>query len=94
MNMKHHLPVIAFLVSIQPALGQGLLDNSSRLNVTGDAAVNVEPDRVRILLGVESRHKALLAAKAENDAATRKVIEAARAMNIAAGDIPTDYMQA
>jgi len=91
--MKRHLPVIVFLVSIQTAFAQGLPGNSSTLNVTGDAAVNVEPDRVRILLGVESRGKALLAAKAENDAATRKVIDAARAMNIPAGDIQTDYMQ-
>jgi uncharacterized protein YggE len=87
--MKHFLILVIFLASIQPALAQG----GSTLNVTGDAAVNVEPDRVRILVGVESRNAALLAAKAENDAATKKVIAAARALNVAAGDIQTDYMQ-
>jgi len=92
-EMKHHLAIIVFLACTPPASAQGLSGNSSTLNVTGDAAVNVEPDRVRVLLGVESRNKALLSAKAENDASTKKVIEAARAMNIPAADIQTDYMQ-
>jgi len=87
--MKPFLIAIAVLASIESALAQ----NASTLNVNGDAAVNVEPDRVRILVGVESRNAALLAAKAENDAATKKVIAAARASNVAAGDIQTDYMQ-
>src|SRR5262245_29722461 len=87
--MKHYLFIVLLLASIQPAFGQG----PSTLNVTGDAAVNVEPDRVRLLVGVESRNAALLAAKAENDASTKKVVAAARALNIAAGDIQTDYMQ-
>src|SRR5262245_41705871 len=87
--MKPYLIVVVLLTSIQPAFAQG----GSTLNVTGDAAMNVEPDRVRILVGVESRNVALMAAKAENDASTKKVIAAALALNIAAGDIQTDYMQ-
>ena len=49
-TMKHSLIVLVLLMSIQPAFAQ----SSSTLNVTGDAAVNVEPDRVRLLVGVES----------------------------------------
>lgn len=89
--MKLLLLALASLMSIQPAFAQ--IEGSSTISVTGDAAVNVVPDRVRLFLGVESRQKNLLAAKAENDAGVKKVIDAARALNIAAADIQTDYMQ-
>jgi uncharacterized protein YggE len=79
------------LVSAPPVFAQVGVSNT--LNVTGDAAVYVVPDRVRLFLGVETRNKNLLAAKAENDAGVKKVISAARAMNIPAGDIQTDFVQ-
>jgi uncharacterized protein YggE len=91
--MKLHLVVLASLVSTQPVFAQISPNPSSTLNVTGDAAVNVMPDRVRLFLGVESRNKSLLVATAENDVGVRKVIEAARALNIPAGDIQTDYIE-
>jgi uncharacterized protein len=91
--MKLHLVVLASLVSTQPVFAQISLDNSRTLNITGDAAVNVVPDRVRVFLGVESRNANLLVAKAVNDAGVRKVIDAARALNITPGDIQTDYIQ-
>jgi hypothetical protein len=70
-----------------------LIDSGNQLDVTGDAAINVTPDRVRLFFGVESRHKELLMAKAENDAAVRKVIASLRALNVAPSDIQTDYLQ-
>ena len=91
--MKLHLIVLASLVSTQPVFAQISPNGSSMLNVTGDAAVNVVPDRVRLFVGVESRNKDLLVAKAENDLGVRKVIEAARALNVTPGDIQTDYIQ-
>ena len=53
----------------------------------------VMPDRVNLSLGVESRNQSIVAAKAENDASVRRVIDAARAMGIAPADIQTDFMQ-
>jgi uncharacterized protein len=91
--MKLHLLLLASLVSVQPAFGQISLNSSNTLNVTGDAAVNVAPDRVRLFVGVESRNKNLLMAKAENDAAVRNVIEAVRALSVTPGDIQTDYIR-
>lgn len=91
--MKLHLVVLASLVSAQPVFAQTSLNGSSTLNVTGDAAINVVPDRVRLFVGVESRNKDLLVAKAENDAGVRKVIAAGRALNVAPGDMQTDYIQ-
>jgi len=91
--MRLHLVLLALLVSTQPVFGQIPPNSSSTLNVTGDAAVNVAPDRVRLFVGVESRNKNLLMAKAENDAGVKKVIEAVRALNVLPGDIQTDYIQ-
>jgi len=84
--MTRYLVVIATLLIAQPALAQNI-------SVTGDASIMVMPDRVNLSLGVESRHQSLVAAKAENDAGVRKVIDAARALGIAPADIQTDYMQ-
>jgi uncharacterized protein YggE len=90
--MKHRLAVlIALLCAAPPAFAQTL--TTSTLNVSGDAAVTVVPDRVRLFLGVESRNQGLLAAKTDNDAGVRRVIDAARALNVPAGDIQTDYMR-
>jgi uncharacterized protein YggE len=85
--------VLAALVCAQPTFAQPLLDGTNALHVTGDAAILVVPDRVRLFLGVESRHKDLRAAMTDNDAAVKKVIDAARALNVAAGNIQTDYIQ-
>ena len=38
---------------------QAQLSSSNGVNVSGDAQVNVVPDRVTILLGVETRNKSL-----------------------------------
>jgi uncharacterized protein YggE len=84
--MTRYIVVLATLLIAQPALAQ-------TLDVTGDAAIMVMPDRVRLFLGVESRNQNLVAAKAANDASVRQVIDAARAMSIAPADIQTDYMQ-
>jgi hypothetical protein len=84
--MTRNLVFLTALVCAQPALAQ-------TLDVTGDASIMVMPDRVNLSLGIESRHASLVTAKTENDAGVRKVIDAARAMGIAAADIQTDYMQ-
>src|ERR1044072_1241341 len=84
--MTRYFVVIATLLIAHPAFAQNI-------SVTGDAAIMVMPDRVNLSLGVESRHQSLVAAKAENDAGVRKVIDAARALGIAPADIQTDYMQ-
>lgn len=85
--MTRYFIVIAALLIARPALAQ------STLSVTGDASVMVMPDRVSLSLGVESRNQSLVAAKVDNDASGRTVIDAARAIGIAAADIQTDYMQ-
>jgi uncharacterized protein YggE len=63
---------------------------SSNIDITGDAAINVAPDRVRTDFGVETRNKVLNTAIAQNDAIVRRVIAAVREFHIEEGDIQTD----
>jgi uncharacterized protein YggE len=62
--MKLQLVLLASVVFTQPPSRSSPQRLDSAINVTGDAAVNVVPDRVRLSLGVESRHKSLQVAKA------------------------------
>jgi uncharacterized protein len=66
--------------------------NVNTINISGEAEVKVVPDRVSILVGVESRSKALAAATEQTDTAVRHVIAAARELNVDPTDIQTDYI--
>jgi uncharacterized protein YggE len=80
--------VVFLLLAASVAYAQ--LPESSTIDVTGDAAINVAPDRVRISFGVETRNKLLDTAVAQNDVLVRRVIKAARDSQIAEGDIQTE----
>jgi uncharacterized protein YggE len=85
----------AFLVAmlLVPAfLCHGQLSSPSGVSVSGDAQVNVVPDRVTILLGVETRHKNLDEASTQNDSLIRQVLAAARRMEVNASDVQTDFI--
>jgi len=62
------------------------------VSVGGDAQVNVVPDRVTVLLGVETRNKNLDEASSQNDSLIRQVLAAARRMEVNASDIQTDFI--
>jgi uncharacterized protein YggE len=64
-----------------------------QLAVTGDAEVQVVPDRVRLSVGVESRDKLLTEARAHNDAAVKMVLTALRGLGINSDDIQTDFIR-
>jgi hypothetical protein len=81
--------VIAFLL-LAVSMGYGQLPESNNIDITGDAAINVAPDRVRTDFGVETRNKVLDTAIAQNDAIVRRVIAAVRDCRIDEGDIQTD----
>ena len=66
---------------------------NNNISVTGDAAINVAPDRVRLNFGVLTRNKSLDLAAATNDETIRRVIAAARKLDIADADIQTDNIR-
>lgn len=80
---------VAFLL-LAVSLGYAQVPESSTIDITGDAAINVAPDRVRINFGAETRNKVLDAAIAQNDAIVKKVIGAARDLRIEESDIQTE----
>ena len=80
---------LAFLLLAVPA-GYAQVPETSSIDITGDAAINVAPDRVRINFGVETRNKVLDTAIAQNDAIVRRVIGTARDLNVDEGDIQTE----
>src|SRR5215813_12680108 len=63
---------------------------TSTISITGDAAINVAPDRVRLNFGVQTRNAALDGATSANDAIVRRVIAAARSFQVDEGDIQTE----
>ncbi len=62
------------------------------LSVSGDAEVRVAPNLVFLSLGVETRDAQLPQARAANDAAVKRVIQALQSLRVAPADIQTDFM--
>jgi uncharacterized protein len=84
------LALAALLLAV--SLGNAQYPSSSGVNVSGDAQVNVVPDKVTILLGVETRNKNLDEASSQNDSLVRQVLTAARKLEVNASDIQTDFI--
>lgn len=80
----------AALLLLAVSLGHAQVPESGNIDITGDAAINVAPDRVRINFGVETRNKVLDTAIAQNDAIVRRVIAAGRDFHVDESDLQTD----
>jgi len=83
---------VAFVLLAVSSCSAQFANNSNTINISGDAEVKVVPDRVSVLLGVESRSKILADATDHTDAATRRIIAAATKLGIDATEIQTDYI--
>ncbi len=62
------------------------------ITVSGTAEVNVVPDEVVLLFGVETIDQALSVAKAQNDESVRKVLALAEKHEIDPQDVQTDHI--
>jgi uncharacterized protein YggE len=80
------------LLLLPTLLSHAQLSSPNGVSVNGDAQVNVVPDRVTILLGVETRNKNLNEASSQNDSLIRQVLAAARSLEVNASDIQTDFI--
>jgi len=84
--------IIVVLLSVSTCFAQLVLGNDSHtIQVSGDAAVRVVPNEVRVLFGVQNRQKDISTAVAQNDASVKRVIAAIKKAGVTAGDIQTDY---
>jgi hypothetical protein len=72
---------------------QPLSSGGHTISVTGDAEIKVVPDRVLVVVGVETRHQALAEARRQNDVLARAVIAAAATLRIDPSNVQTDFIQ-
>jgi len=84
--------ILVALLVVPTLLCHAQLSSPNAVSVSGDAQVNVVPDRVTILLGVETRNKNLDEASSQNDALIRQDLAAARRLEVNASDIQTDFI--
>lgn len=62
------------------------------IEVSGTAEVRVVPDEVHLVIGIESRNKALEAAKTENDQAVSRTTAFLKELGIPDKNVQTDYI--
>lgn len=84
--------VAAFLSACFSVVAVGQYQPMEAIHVSGSAEIKVVPDRIEIVVGVETIGPELRKVKAENDAAVASVIAAARKSGIDAGKIQTDFV--
>jgi len=95
MNSKSvpSVAVFVFCALLVPSLSaQEGVNRPSLITVTGTADINVLADKADLTVGVESRDKDLLVAKADNDSRVKKLMALARAEGIASKDIQTSRL--
>jgi len=63
-----------------------------RITVSGEAVVKVTPDRVTMLLGIETWDKEMEAAKLQNNTILRDALAAIQAVGVEESDIQTDHL--
>ncbi len=63
------------------------------ISVTGQASVKVVPDRVAVVIGIETLNEDLTAAKKEHDGRVKKVLALPAKFQIDPKDVQTDYVR-
>jgi len=81
------------LVMAVPAQAQVDRATARTISTTGEATVYVVPDKVVVNLGIESFDADLDKAKASNETAAAKLVQAITAMGVEKKDIATDNLQ-
>jgi hypothetical protein len=67
-------------------------DDRHRISVTGEALINVAPDRIIVTLGIDTRNMILLNAKQQNDTIAKAALAAIKKLGVADKDIQTDQL--
>jgi uncharacterized protein YggE len=75
-----------------PSTDTTTFDGRHRINVTGEAMVNVAPDRIVISFGVDTRDIDLTTAKLQNDTIVKKALTAIKDSGVPAKEIQTDQL--
>jgi len=68
------------------------MNNVPYIDVSGEAVVNVKPDKVVITLGIETSDKNIQAAKKKNNDILSRLVAALKKNGVTEKDIQTDYL--
>jgi len=90
-HMRWPLLVLTSLIFVPASHGQ-FPASADTISITGDADVKVLPDRVTVILGVETRTKDLASATSQTDNAVHQVLAVAHRLNIDSSDVQTDFI--
>jgi uncharacterized protein len=71
---------------------QCLYDQRSKINVTGEAVVNVTPDKIILNFGIETWDNDITIAKQKNNVILKKAIEAIKKCGVPDKEIQTDHL--
>lgn len=86
------LTLITLLCPSARAQQPASYDDRHRVTVSGDALVNVAPDRIIVTLGVDTRDINLLIAKQRNDTIVKNALAAMKRLDVPERDIQTDHL--
>lgn len=67
-------------------------DSRSKITVTGEAVVNVKPDKIVITLGIETWDTDITVAKQKNNDILKKTVTAVRECGVVEKDMQTDHL--
>jgi uncharacterized protein YggE len=94
MKVRAFAILLAIVVIGVPARAQsgGTFDDRPKITVTGEAVVNVKPDKIVISLGIETSDADVGAAKLKNNEIMQKAVQALKGLGITEKDVQTDYL--
>lgn len=87
----HRLSTLLLIVVAWPLSAQHVRDFPA-ISTSGSAEIKVTPDIIEIAVGIETIGDDLVKAKGDNDAATARVLAAAKARIVDPAKIQTDYL--
>lgn len=93
--MKHFLYAILLCMAMPGLVWAQQFPSANdtpQITVTGEALVKVVPDKVTVLMGIETWDKKMQRAKQQNNDILRKAVEAIRETGIKETDIQTDNL--
>ena len=67
-------------------------DARPKITVSGEAVVNVKPDKIVISLGIETKDNDIMVAKQKNNDILKKAVAAVKECGVAEKDIQTDHL--
>lgn len=86
------LAVCVIAVSAARAEPARMYDDRPKITVSGEAVVNVKPDKIVISFGIETWDKDMATAKRQNNDIVKKALAAVKDCGVGANDIQTDQI--